>query len=788
MNYIKYLLILTSLAISFPSKSQLSIEKIMKGEDFTGYWPENVSWSEDGRNIYFDWNPEMNAQASLYKISLDNLVPQKVDVQEERSLDPGNGKYNNDYTKKVFSRDGDIFLLDIKSQQTSRVTNTVLSEKNPSFSNRGKSIVYQYGYNLFSWSIKDGTLEQLTDFEPGEKSKKEEESPQQDWLKEEESSLILVLRKRQAAREIIKAHDDSLKFKRPKAFYLKGRELRDLAVSPDERFVTFNLLKPPANEKVTHVPDYVTESAYTEMKSSRPNVGRPETTAEFGIYDRSRDSVYFLDTKQVPGIYDKPDFLRDYVSPDSTFNPEYKNPKEVNVLGPVYNSTGTEAVVVILSLDNKDRWIMKIDLVNARLKLLDHQRDEAWIGGPGIVGWDASLGNIGWLKDDRTLWYQSEVTGFSQLYTINTETGNKKAITTGNYEIYKVKLSRSGKYFYLQADKESPFDYQFYRVPVTGGDMVKITTMTGRNEVSMSPDESQLAVIYSYSNKPPELYLMPNKPGAAMQKITSSTTQEFQSYLWRDPEIISFKARDSATVYARLYKPVAHTGRGPGVIFVHGAGYLHNVHKWWSEYFREYMFNNFLCDHGYTVLDIDYRGSAGYGRDWRTAIYRHMGGKDLTDQVDGACYLIGKQNVDSSRVGIYGGSYGGFITLMAMFRYPDVFKCGAALRSVTDWAHYNHGYTSNILNTPVEDSLAYIRSSPIYYADGLKGELLMLHGVVDTNVHFQDIVRLTQRLIELGKTNWHLAVFPMESHGFVETSSWVDEYKRIFDLFERNLK
>jgi dipeptidyl aminopeptidase/acylaminoacyl peptidase len=212
------------------------------------------------------------------------------------------------------------------------------------------------------------------------------------------------------------------------------------------------------------------------------------------------------------------------------------------------------------------------------------------------------------------------------------------------------------------------------------------------------------------------------------------------------------------------------------------------VHKWWSSYQQEFLFNNLLADNGYTVLDIDYRGSAGYGRDWRTGIYRNMGGKDLSDQVDGAKYLVEKQGVNPQRIGLYGGSYGGFITLMGLFKEPGVFRSGAALRAVTDWAHYNHPYTANILNEPYNDSLAYKRSSPIYYAEGLKGNLLMCHGMVDVNVHFQDIVRLTQRLIELHKENWELAVYPVESHGFVEPSSWTDEYKRIFNLFETTLK
>ncbi len=318
--------------------------------------------------------------------------------------------------------------------------------------------------------------------------------------------------------------------------------------------------------------------------------------------------------------------------------------------------------------------------------------------------------------------------------------------------------------------------------------MEKITPLPGNHQVEISPDEKWLAIRYSYSNRPWEFYLMPNQAGAEMQKLTTSTTEDFGKYEWREPELVWFTAEDGVEVPARLYRPTAGQRNGAAVIFVHGAGYLQNVHSWWSSYYREYMFHNILADNGFTVLDIDYRGSQGYGRDWRTAIYRHMGGKDLSDQVDGARYLVEGHGIDAERIGIYGGSYGGFITMMAQFTSPGTFKSGAALRSVTDWAHYNHGYTSNILNTPVEDSIAYRLSSPIYHADGLEGNLLILHGVIDTNVQFQDVVRLAQRLVELGKEDWEFAVFPLEGHGFREPSSWTDEYRRIYKLFWETLR
>jgi dipeptidyl aminopeptidase/acylaminoacyl peptidase len=316
--------------------------------------------------------------------------------------------------------------------------------------------------------------------------------------------------------------------------------------------------------------------------------------------------------------------------------------------------------------------------------------------------------------------------------------------------------------------------------------------MTGGSSGEVSPDDSTFGIIYSASTKPHEVYVMPNKPGAVAKQVTTTPTDEWRSFKWAEPQLITYKTRDGVDVYARLFTPemvgAKRDPAAPAVVFVHGAGYAQNAHKYWPSYYREYMFHNLLASRGYVVLDPDYRASSGYGRDWRTAIYRHMGGKDLEDVIDGARFLVDTQRVHPKRIGVYGGSYGGFITLMAMFTTPDVFAAGAALRPVTDWSHYNHGYTSNILNEPHADAESYRKSSPIYFAEGLKGALLICHGMVDTNVLFQDSVRLAQRLVELRKENWSMAPYPVENHGFEDAASWADEYKRILKLFEDNLK
>lgn len=752
--------------------TELTVEKIMRDPKWIGTAPSNIRWSHDSKTIYFNWNPENAPGDSLYKITLQNRTPQKVAKAERQGL-PGSGTYNNAYTKMVYEKNGDIFLLDVASGKSTTITNTVGRESNPYFSGDEKKIIYTYDQNLYAWEIGTGNFTQLTDFKRGKKAAPPTETEQQKWLKQDQLAYIQVLKERKDNREATRNHQKTELPKRPKEIYLDDKMVGQARLSPDGNYVTFALTK-NANAKATIVPNYVTESGFTEDLNTRTKVGAPQNTQEFFVYDIKRDTVLQVKTDDVPGIMDKPTYLADKAEGKE----KKPQPRMVSFIGPTWSPDGKHAVLQVRAADNKDRWIMKLDVASQKLSLIDRQHDDAWVGGPGSF-------SIGWISNND-LWFVSEETGYAHVYVYNMNTQTKRAITSGNYEVQQVTLSRDKKNFYLITNEVHPGEKQLYRLPVQGGKAERLTTQTGAHEVELSPDEKMIAYRHSYSNKPWELFLQENKTNSKPQQITNSLTSEFKSYAWRDPVLTTFKARDDADVYTRLYKPVKPNGAA--VIFVHGAGYLQNAHKWWSSYFREYMFHNLLADKGYTVIDMDYRASAGYGRDWRTGIYQFMGGKDLTDHVDGAAWLVKEHGIDAKRIGIYGGSYGGFITLMGMFTTPEVFAAGAALRPVTDWAHYNHPYTSNILNLPYTDSVAYAKSSPIYHAEGLKGSLLICHGMIDVNVHFQDVVRLAQRLIELGKDNWEVAIYPLEDHGFVEPSSWTDEYKRILKLFDDKLR
>ena len=763
-------------------QSKLTIESIMQGDRFTGFSPENLRWSPSGSVLYFDWNPDMDTIPSLYSVSRDNLKPRKSAIEERKDLPSFNGVYNRERSALVWSGDGDLFLMHLKTGKVTRITNTADYESNPFFGPGESTILFTLGSNLFSWDISSGTLIQLTDFRPGKEKEKEKPyaNDQDKWLYEDQLRLFDVLDERKRERDKSEREEEAIRPKRPKTVFTGTDQVRSFRSSPDGKYITC-ILSQPAEGKKTLIPEFVTESGYTEESRSRTKVGAPSMSSSvILIYDLQNDTVYKASADSIPGITDQIEYVSRAPGKDQ------KKPEKRGVImnGPEWSDDGKYAVVDIFSMDNKERWIMLLDPKTGALKLLDRQHDDAWIGGPGIRYGSAPA----WLSDNRRIYFQSEESGYSHLYTLDVITGNKKAITTGKFEVYDLTISNDKKYWYYISNEPDPGIRELYRLSVQDGIKTRLTDFAGGTEYELSPDEKYIALRVSGANTPWELYLMENTAKAVPVKVTESLTKQFRSYNWRVPEFVKFRASDGEMVPARLYRAADSGNSGKAVIFVHGAGYLQNIHRWWSSYTREYMFHNFLADNGYTVLDIDYRGSAGYGRDWRTAIYRHMGGRDLEDHVDGARYLVEEQKVDPARIGIYGGSYGGFITLMALFTKPGTFRAGAALRPVTDWAHYNHGYTSNILNTPVSDSLSYAKSSPVYFAEGLQGALLICHGMIDDNVHFQDVARLAQRLIELGKDNWELAVYPVERHGFVEPSSWTDEYKRIFKLFESNLK
>lgn len=775
----KLLLTLVSLLIletvmsqqNYRNESPLTLEEIMKGNDFVGHQPENHRFLPDG-NLLFDWKKLGDSISRTYILNCAKATYRPLEKNELTSFPMYDVVWHHTKTFCVYLNNGNLYKWNIKSQKPQLIWSTrkpisdVFTVQNPD------CIYFQQQNNVFKITCSNATFEliQVTHFVESINTTITEKS----WLEKQQLELFDYHSKKNNNNKEKEVSDT------PKAVEIGKNQISNISISPDEKFITFSEITYNSSN-YTHYMDYLDASGYAKNKLARPKVGREEDKHKIGVYKIENDTVIYFDQNDLKNINDVPKYYSDYGKTD------YKH-KGVVFHTVKFSANSQYAVVESKSLDNKHRWIAQLEFKNNKLVTLVHQHDEAWIGGPGISGWNEQSGTLEWLPDNQTIFYQSEKNGFSHLYTYSLTTNKESHLTDGKFEIYSAQLSKDGKKIYVTANKTHPGNRGFYQLDLTTKKLNAVFEKDGYYNVIVAPQETHLCYLYSYKNKPWELFGCENslQPKNIVQ-ITNSLTNHFKEYSFRAPDVIQIKAKDGQLIHARIYEPEKSKKNGAAVLFVHGAGYLQNAHNYWSTYHREYMFHNFLTDNGYTVLDMDYRGSEGYGRDWRTGIYRHMGGKDLSDYVDGRNYLISKLNIDSTRIGIYGGSYGGFITLMALFTEPGKFKCGAALRSVTDWAHYNHEYTSNILNTPQEDENAYKKSSPIYYAQNLKDRLLILHGILDDNVQYQDVVRLSQRLIELQKDNWELASYPIEPHGFKSTTSWIDEYKRIYKLFEEEL-
>ena len=767
------------------NRLQLTVDSIMRGPGLVGWPPTGLRWSANSQQLYFDWRRPGEKEASTYVVNRDGGALRKLSEDEVRNVPAASGVWDKARRRVVFVEAGDIAMVD--GDRRVQITRTPGAESAPRWVRNDTHVSYVRDGNLFVVPVETGAasiVTQLTDVSAKRQEPKVTES--QKFLKEEAQKLIDFLRDQ--AEQKKRAEEKDKRHKAPAIELQERQSAVDLMLSPDDAHVFLLVAERPEHAKPTIVPNYVTESGYTEDIPGRSNVGDMQERRLLAILNLKTAKVVWADASFAPPVSEneKP-AAAGATGPEGT--PGSKAEREVRWSMPVVSDDGKQIVASARSSDNKDRWLVTLDAESGKTRVIDVLHDDAWVR-------EATVGSslTEFLPDNRRISFLSERDGWMHLYTLDVAVENAKPVqlTSGKWEVSSAQLSRDGRRFYLTTTELHPGERHVYSVMADGGARTKITSMTGSHEGTPSPDEASLGLIYSYSNKPPEVFVMPNRAGAAATQITTTPTEEWRSFNWIDPQVITFKARDGGDVHARLFTPEMIGARRdpsrPGVVFVHGAGYLQNAHRYWSTYFREYMFHNLLASRGYVVLDVDYRASSGYGREWRTAIYRHMGGKDLEDIVDGAKHLVAREQVNPRRIGVYGGSYGGFITLMAMFTTPDVFAAGAALRPVTDWAHYNHGYTSNILNVPQKDAEAYRKSSPIYFAEGLKGALLICHGMVDTNVHFQDSVRLAQRLIELRKENWELAAYPVENHAFTEETSWADEYKRILKLFDDNLR
>jgi len=775
-------------AVAQPTRP-LTLDEIMAEPDWIGPPVLEAWWSWDNRQAYYTQKREGADIRDMVALDLSNTAtPMQgriLDGAARAGIDGAQPVFNAGRSKMAFIRNGDVFVRDLHRGVLTQLTRTHAPEANLQWGPTDQ-LVWSTPQGWFIWHEDDGVATQVVSLRAEDAP---DAAPEADFLRQTQLRLFSTLRREREQREARQAQEITWQredpTRGPPPVYLgKDLSIYTSALSPDGRWLVV-VTEPNPNPagQAGKMPRYLNESGYESTETVRTRVGRnPPPGQRLWLVDMHDGIPRELALDGLPGIHKDPlAKLRKGAGQSALSGPRPLRLEARGAASIIWDNSREHGAVALMlhSVDNKDRWLVSIDPQTARV------RSEHRLSDPGWINWDYN--DFGWLPGEGQLWLLSEESGYSHLYA-TTGNGRTRALTQGQWEVSSPVLTQ-GEFLFL-CNRASPGAYEVCRVPASGGEVNEVTAAGGGIEDFVpSPDGRQLLVRYSASYLPPQLAKV-NADGS-LEPLTDTRTDAYKEYQWRQPEYVDIPSRHGAgSIRGKYYGParLEPDRHYPIVLFVHGAGYLQNVSQRYPNYFREQMFHNLLVQKGYLVLDLDYRASKGYGRAWRTAIYRQMGHPELEDYLDGIEWLVTQKQGDRDKVGIYGGSYGGFMTFMALFREPNVFKAGAALRPVADWRHYNHSYTANILNTPDLDPDAYSKSSPIEYADGLQGHLLIAHGMIDDNVFYQDSVLLAQRLIELRKDQWEMASYPLERHGYVHADSWYDQYRRVLELFERVLK
>lgn len=785
------------------SAISITLEQIMADPDWMGRSPQAWYWGDDNQSVYYQQKREGSQLKDLFHLTTAGMQQgqsEKVALVKIHIAADRNAVDNENKTKQAYIFKNNIFVKTLSTDTVKQLTNTSALKSEVMFLTNG-NVAYRVGDIFYAQDLNKNQIVELFNLKMTEKPKGF--STPDTYIAKEQAKLInyislqarnTKLREQQAKQ--LKAADKTIT--QTEFYFGKDKKVAYASLSPagDHLLVSVTDAK-SSRSKTDILPKYIAADGHIKMADARQRVAdNRQYSEQLFMLDAKTGKKTTLDYKVLP------DYDKDVLASVKTENYQREGKKYISKKQPrniavidgwnviQWNAKGDHVAVMLEAWDNKDRWLTTVDVSSSKISpklVTQHQlHDDAWIN------WN--FNEFGWLNKSNSLYFLSEQSGYSQLYTkaIN---GKVKQRTFGHFEISDVTLGNKEKKLFFKANKKHPGIYEIYQFDLNMDKMTALTDLGGMNDYALSPDNSKLLIQHSTVTMPPELYVQNVEEKAKAIQLTHTVSKKFLSMPWVAPTVVAIpsthkQAHQNQPIYSKIYLPINYDQTVKGnraVMFSHGAGYLQNSHLGWSGYFREYMFHSMLVQQGYVVIDMDYRASAGYGRDWRTAIYRHMGKPEVEDMRDGVNWLVKNANVDRNRIGTYGGSYGGFLTLMSMFTAPDLFQSGSALRLVSDWAYYNHGYTSNILNTPKDDAIAYERSSPIYFAQGLEKPLLINAPMVDDNVFFQDTVRLVQRMIELEKQNFETAIYPVERHGFVQPSSWLNEYRRIYKLFENTL-
>jgi dipeptidyl-peptidase 4 len=625
------------------------------------------------------------------------------------------------------------------------------------WSSDGDKILFQGANDLWVFNVEKGETRRLT-----HDSQKEEEptfSPTGDAVAFIRQNNIYTISLRTGKTTQLTTDGSDLVFN-GRLDWVYEEELADRATgrsyvwSPDGTKIAYLRLDD------TPVPQYPLInflSRHVELNLQRfPQSGDPNPKATFNVVSAEGGSKTW-----VP---------RDGSAPVEYFAPRFTwTPDSNSICFLTLNRDQTEKVAHLWNVDSgNDRTLLV-------------ERDKYWIN---------SLNPPHFLSGGRFLWL-SERDGWMHLYLYNMDGKLQKKLTSGDWMIDRpfftdhpmFQLAGGSGWVYFLSTDPDPRQRQIYRVHLDGSGLERISRQTGTHVFYLSPDGRYYVDRFSDYQAPPVTRLC--KSDGEEIATLDKPSNYLDDYELGPTELVTVKAADGTKLYARLVKPPNFDPhkKYPVIVKVYGGPEIQMVTDSWGVTSLE---DQLFAERGYLLWILDNRGSWGRGHAFETPIFEHMGRQELKDQLAGVDYLKSLPYVDSSRMGIWGWSYGGYMTLYTLTHAPRVFKCGAAGGPVTDWKFYDSIYTERYMRTAEVNPDGYRESSPLEAAGNLAATLLLMHGLDDDNVHLQNTINFIEALVRDGK-QYQFYLQPDEKHGFSAYSARLYLVKRLLKFFDENL-
>ncbi len=535
------------------------------------------------------------------------------------------------------------------------------------------------------------------------------------------------------------------------------------------------------------------------------------TTAYWWAPDSSKIAYYEMDERPVTR-YPIMDMSSPVGAMDYTRFPQAGEANPIVRVGVVavaggdtkWMDTGANTDVYLPRVDwLRDSQRVAIQRLNRAQNRLDLEFCDASTGASQTIlaetdkYWVNVSADLYFFSDNKRFLWSSERTGFRHYYLYDLSGKQLQQLTSGDWDIsgnggfgpgaasHPAVDEAHGSIYFL-SNKDDVRDTQLYRLSLNDKSVTRVSREPGTHDVIIAPDESAFVDAVSTTMKPPSQNLY-RIDGSRIAAINENGVAELADYHFSPVEFLNLTADDGTKLYADMINPPNFdpSRKYPVLINVYGGPQVQNVRNEWGRV--DFLWLEMMAEKGFIVFTLDNRGSYGRGHAFEAAIYHQFGKVELEDQLTGVNYLKSLPYVDASRIGIWGWSYGAYMTLYAMSNAPDVFKAGVAVAPVSDWKLYDTIYTERYMGRPQDNPAGYTNSSPVNKAASLQGKLMLAHGTGDDNVHFANTSEMINALIAAGRYPADVMIFPGRGHPISDRSARIQLFERITNFFLNNL-